>query len=388
MYIVSLLLGYMEDTYMLLADKIERKLIRQISVNKQEGQLKLPDENMLADEFGVSRKTLRVAMNRLKGQNLLQSIKGKGTFIVESSLDHAGVSTTMVGMIAPNFKHPMETALVEGVREYLSDCGFDLILWSSEANPSIEAKYLKRAQQIGIAGLIWWPHLPTANHEFVRKMVEDGFPMVMVDRQYPGLDSPAVEPDHYNGMKEAVSYLISLGHKKIGFITGSLEQRDIVEAIKLREKAYFNAMQEFGLDIDDRWIAALDPDLVRSADVNSSVMEMLAYEPVHKLLALGDNRPTAVVLLFDELAPGALKAIKNERLKVPEDISLVGFNDSPVARLLEVPLTTVRYPTHEVGRLAGELLEKLIKGEDVEQKNLTDTELIVRSSSRALGTDN
>ncbi len=370
---------------MLLTDKIEKELIKQIKQRKQAGQLKLPDEYVLAEQFGISRKTLRNALGRLKKRNIVRSIKGKGTFIVASSSLAQVNPTTMVAMIAPNFKHSMETAIVEGVREYLSSCDLDLILWSSEANPAIEAKYLKRAEQIGISGLIWWPHLPATNHEFVRKMVEDGFPMVMVDRQYPGLDCPAVEPDHYNGMKDAVRYLISLGHKKIGFVTGSAEQRDVVESIKLREQAYIDAMREADLYMDDRWMIALDPDIVHYADANPAVMEILAYEPVHKLLALGAARPSAIVLLFDELAPGALKAIRNEGLNVPEDVSLVGFNDSPIARLIEVPLTTVKYPTHKVGRLAGELMEKLITGEQIERKRyLIETELVIRNTTRRI----
>ncbi len=372
---------------MLLSDKVEKKLIKQIRERRQEGHLKLPDEHMLADEFGISRKTLRNALDRLKKRKIVRSIKGKGTFIVESTSLTQINPTTMVGMIAPNFKQPMETAIVEGVREYLSGCDLDLILWSSEANPAIEAKYLKRAEQIGISGLIWWPHLPATNHEFVRTMVEDGFPMIMIDRSYPGIDTPVVEPDHYNGMKDAVKHLISLGHKKIGFVTGSAEQRDVVESIKLREQAYIDAMREAGLYIDDRWMVALDPDMLRFADVQPSAMHMVAYEPVHKLLVLDKSiRPTAIVLLFDELAPGSLKAIKNEGLNVPEDISLVGFNDIPVARLLEVPLTTVRYPTRKVGRLAGELMEKLITGEQIERKKyLIETQLVIRSSSQTMG---
>ncbi len=336
----------------------------------------------MAKSFGVSRKTIRQALDRLKQENLIHSIRGKGTFVADSASRRLVNPTSMVGFMAPNFKHPMETSIVEGVREYLSNYDLDLILWSSDADPATEAKYLKRAQKIGLSGLIWWPHLPAQNHEFLQNMVDDGFPMVLVDRQYPGLDCLSVEPDHYNGMKEIITYLISLGHKKIGFITGSQKQREVVESIRLREGAYLDAMTEAGLKFDERWMVALDPEMLRCADVNSTAMDMLAYEPAHKLLALGDSRPTAIVLLFDELAPSVLKALKNGSLRVPGDISLVGFNDSPVAKFLEVPLTTVRYPTRKVGRLAGELMEKLIRGERVEGKrNLVGTELVIRSSA-------
>ena len=93
-------------------------------------------------------------------------------------------------------------------------------------------------------------------------------------------------------------------------------------------------------------------------------------------------RPTAVVLLFDELAPGALRAIKNENLKIPADVSLVGFNDSPVAKLLEVPLTTVHYPSQQVGETTAEVLEKLIGGQKFEQVRWTlPAELVIRSST-------
>ncbi len=368
---------------MLLVDTIEKELVKEIRERRRNGRLKLPDENVLAEQFSVSRKTLRNALDRLKKRNVIKAIKGKGTFIVSSGALSSLNLTSMIGIIAPNFKHPMETAIVEGVREYLSGCELDLVLWSSEANPATEAKYLKRAQEIGISGLIWWPHLPAVNHEFVYKMSEDGFPMIMVDRQYPGLDCPVVEPNHYTGMLEAVKYLISLGHKRIGFITGSQEQRELVESIKLREQAYLDALQQADLPIDERLIISLEPDMVRCADSNPIAMDMLGYEPLHRLLSLKQDRPSAIVLLFDELAPGAIKAIRNEGLKVPDDISLIGFNDSPIARHLDVPLTTVKYPTYQVGRLAGELMEKLITGQRIEkQKYLVDTELIIRNTTK------
>jgi DNA-binding LacI/PurR family transcriptional regulator len=115
--------------------------------------------------------------------------------------------------------------------------------------------------------------------------------------------------------------------------------------------------------------------------ISASLFYQMAYESMHRLLSLPE-RPTAVFLVHDDFALGALRAVENHGLKVPDDISLLGFNDDPIAQHLSVPLTTMAQPFREIGRTAAEVLDSVISGREIPERRVRlNARLVVRAST-------
>lgn len=196
------------------------------------------------------------------------------------------------------------------------------------------------------------------------RLVADQVPAVMIGLHpsFPQLNSVNVE--NGEGARIAVTHLARLGHQRIATITGQMQTSHAVE----RRDGYVAALREAGLSVA--------PELIVEGDLTGQS----GYVAMHRLLEL-EQRPTAVFAADDAMAAGALRAIREAGLRVPQDIALVGFDDEPIATLTEPQLTTVRQPVHELGVEAAHLLISLLQGHEVGpvQKRLP-VALVIRQS--------
>jgi len=194
------------------------------------------------------------------------------------------------------------------------------------------------------------------------------FPVVLACEYIEGSRIPTVSIDNISGARKAVEYLIDLGHERIGCITGPL---DIVLS-RDRLKGFYQAMARKNLIVD--------PVLVQEGDFSFDS----GFNLMMKFFALG-QLPTAIFAANDDMAMGVIKAIKSKGLKVPEDISVLGFDNLKFSSIFEPGLTTIAQPAYEIGESAMELLMKLINKEEVkrEQIILAD-QLVVRESVRTI----
>jgi DNA-binding LacI/PurR family transcriptional regulator len=192
-----------------------------------------------------------------------------------------------------------------------------------------------------------------------------GFPVIIIG-QLPGTDIPFVAVDEIEGAKNATEHLIEQGYSDIGMITNApLEYT----SAQLRLEGYRKALTEAGIAFD------------RSLLGIGSYTPRSGYHAMSQLLSRS-RKPTAVFAASDSVAFGAVQAIKNAGISIPDDFAVVGFNDVPLAEYFDPPLTTVRLPAYELGRTASEWLSKLISGETLDESGLIlETELIIRSSS-------
>lgn len=197
------------------------------------------------------------------------------------------------------------------------------------------------------------------------KLHHEGVPIMLMG-QLPHSDIPFVDADNAGGARQAVEHLLDLGHTRVGIITNAPLT---YTASRDRLAGYQAALRARGLRPLKR--------LVRTGDFTEASGEAA----MHSLLQV-TPRPTAVFVASDVVALGALRAIKAHGLRVPDDLSLVGFDDVPAAAYVEPPLTTVRLPAYAIGWGAAERLLRLIAGEELDQPGvLLETELIVRSST-------
>ena len=199
-------------------------------------------------------------------------------------------------------------------------------------------------------------------------LLEDELPVVLVDYYIEGKEFDCVVNDNTDGAYKAVKYLIDLGHRRIGFINSTLES----PSSKERLSGYKKALKEIGLNYSGK--------LVKES---GSLVEG-GYRAMEKMLKLS-KVPTAVFAFNDTNALGAMKAIKENGLKIPDDISIVGFDDFDFAAHTEPPLTTVRDNKREMGKRAvRRLLEKIDDYDEKPQKIVLPVDLIIRKTCKAL----
>ena len=178
-------------------------------------------------------------------------------------------------------------------------------------------------------------------------------------------DLPTIDSDNLNGARLATQHLIDLGHRRIALLAGRAD----LQSAQLREQGYRQALANAGIDID--------PDLIRSGDYDPDVSADAA-----RWLLAKDDPPTAIFAANDVTAIASIRVAEELGLRVPQDLSVVGFDNIPDSALCEPPLTTVEQPIHEMGRIATEALIKLINGEVLDASHVTlPTKLVLRRST-------
>lgn len=251
--------------------------------------------------------------------------------------------------------------VVRGLSEIAQQRGFRLLLHPFEEIGKSEA-YVSLVSENRIDGLI--VSGPRSDDGQLPELYADGFPLVLLG-QLNGADIDCVDVDNTAAAHRAVTHLIKLGHTRIGLITNApLEYTASAD----RWRGYRQALTEAGLSYDE------------SVVLYGSFVARSGYQAMGELLALAEP-PSATFIASDEVAVGALAALHEQSLAVPEQMAIVGFDDIPLARYLVPSLTTVRLPAYELGVRAADMLIKTIEGEEIaERKVLLNTQLIIRES--------
>jgi DNA-binding LacI/PurR family transcriptional regulator len=242
--------------------------------------------------------------------------------------------------------------------------GYSLLVGNSDEDEVDERAVLEQLRAHGLAGLILTPAAEWPNE--VDTLLGLPLPIILFDRllSQPVFDSVVV--DNAGGSRQAVQHLIALGHRRIGLITGPLHKTPDQE----RRRGYVEAFNDAGL--------ALWDDLLVPADS----MRSGGYQAALRLIGRPD-RPSALYVASNMMAIGALEAIRTLGIRVPEEISFVGFDDIEVAKLMSPPPTVVDRPMYEQGATAMRLLVDRIRrgANDAPRHIVMDTKLIVREST-------
>jgi LacI family transcriptional regulator len=195
------------------------------------------------------------------------------------------------------------------------------------------------------------------------------FPYMLIDHQGNGDYEHSVGATNRQGGYDATRYLIDLGHRRIGFVTGTLEMGCAVD----RLEGYRQALADHGIPAD--------PALIATGDF----LQPAGFAAGRALLALPDP-PTAIFSSNDEMAFGVMEAARDRGLTIPDDLSIVGFDDIPQAGLVYPPLTTIRQPLEQMGRVATRMLLNMLADPHLEIRRVAlPTELVVRQSCRSRG---
>lgn len=340
---------------------------------------RLPAENDLAAEYGVSRGTLRQALATLRLQGIVEPVPGRGSYVTLGSPNRPERRRKVVGVVVPSVAQPYVPDLLSWIEDELHRHGYSMLVGSSGSTREQQAGRVHRILDEGASGLIAYPVDYEPDPALFAHLGDRGFPVVLIDRHLVGLAMDAVLPDNVGGAYAAVSHLASLGHRRIAFVsTDNLTTTSVAE----RLQGYQQALAAHDVPIDDRLVCAELPVTSRwPREVTAGVKGHAAR--IGRFLER--QRPTAVFTLHDYLAADVLEAASDLGLRVPDELALASFDDDPPAALLPVPLTAVRQPREQLGRLAARLVVERIEGRRTETARIVlPTELVVRRSSGSL----
>lgn len=274
----------------------------------------------------------------------------------------AGGKTNSIGVLVPDLGTGYIGEIIRGIDAELSLADLDLILYTTHRTPTKEANYVANLASGMVDGLLLV--LPRQPQDLVKTMQQRRFPFVLIDHQGTGQDCPAVGAMNWSGGYNATEYLISLGHKRIGFITGSMDLGCAVD----RLAGYRSALKTNHIPEDEALIYEGNFD------------QPDGYVGASALLDLADP-PTAIFASNDVMAMGVMDAVRNRGLRVPEDISVVGFDDIPQASLVRPALTTINQPLEKMGRVATQVLLSMLENPEKETTRIElPTQLVIRDS--------
>lgn len=283
--------------------------------------------------------------------------------------------TDTIGLVLGDIANPFAAELARSIRDITTQRGYNLFSCISEHNAKEDVAAFESLADHQVDGIIVATRSNRIGDKYLHEMIERGISIVCIGRDFHDENADLVTADALNGGFQATQHLIELGHKNIAFIGATLS----TGANLKRMQGYLKALKVNNLPVDERLITG---NSEVSDDAPGYSTEKVGYEAMKRLLVL-PNRPTAVFARNDFTAIGAINAIKESGLRIPKDISIVGFDDIPMAMHIFPTLTTVRQPTHRQGSLAAEfLLRRIETNEQVErQEKILECELIVRDST-------
>jgi LacI family transcriptional regulator len=324
---------------------------------------------------GVSVGTVSNVLNRpdvvaeSTRSRVQAAIKSLGFIRNESARQlRAGRSRT-IGLVVLDVANPFFTDVARGVEDEASEAGLAVILCNSDDQQAKESGYLELLEEHRVQGILITP--VSGADERLARLQRRGTPVVLVDSRSPSRGQCSVSVDDVRGGDLAVSHLLEAGHERIAFVGGPMSIRQVAD----RRDGAIRALERAVGTVPELHI-------IETAALNVSAGQR-AGATLAELPA--ETRPTGVFCANDLLALGVLQEMTAHRIRVPESVALVGYDDIDFAAAAAVPLSSVRQPRHQLGRTAAQLLIEEALGKQAHQHRqvVFEPELVIRQSSRA-----
>ncbi|MGN8068759.1 LacI family DNA-binding transcriptional regulator [Mucilaginibacter sp. SG564] len=315
----------------------------------------------LRDSYEISEKTKKLVMEFAQKHNyrpnpMAQSLKkghSKSIGIVVSSIDNQFFSQVINGMESEAYSQ-----------------GYNVIITQSHESYDLEVQNVGHLIHRAIDGLLISIATETADVEHLRRLQQQGLPIVFFDRVSTEIETHKVIVDNLGGAYQATTHLLDSGYKNIAHITSSVTS----SVTKQRLEGYVNALVERGIEVKERYIKYCLHGGLNLDELEQAVDELLASEP----------RPDAILTASDRITTSTMTLLHRKNIRIPQDVALVGFSNTVLADVLNPSLTSVHQPAFEIGRKATEMLLSIINSKRpvTEFENvILPTELFIRSSS-------
>jgi LacI family transcriptional regulator len=307
----------------------------------------------LSGRIPVHEETKQKVMQAVRELNYQPNVLAKG---LKEGRTHT------IGLILPNIRNPVFPAVARGVEDIARKNGYIVILCNTDESLQMEKEYVDKLKKRWVDGLIFATAVRDTEH--IIKLQESGFPVVLLVRNV-GQQVDAVIVDNYKAAREAVEYLITMGHRKIAMINGNMD----LTLYRERFAGYRKALEDAGIPFVRELVVE---DESKDSDGYAAMNSLLKHEIV----------PDAVFASSDPKAAGVIRAIKDWGWKVPEDISVIGFDDLDMSALLDPPLTTISQPLYQMGARAAQRLIELIEGTKSDKPviDIMETQLMIRGT--------
>lgn len=331
----------------------------------------------IAKAAGVSTATVSRVLN---GSDKVREDTAKRVMKVVEELDYRldhvarrmkvkASDSLVIGLIITDIGNPFFSNVAKGVEDITFNNKYVLMICNTNESPEKEKFFLNSLLSEKVSGVIIVPTIGNGNDSFIRKLVSNGFPMVTVDRRIKDLNVDSVSINNEAGGFQATQRLIRNGHRRIGIICGIRGLSNTEE----RLDGYRKALEEARIPLSEELITY------------GNYVESGGRTAMSRLLAL-ENPPTAVFSTNNLMTLGCIKELYKRKISIPDEIALIGFDDSTWAEALIPPLTTVKQPGYELGVNAAELLIKRLNKRDASKMNIVlNTELVVRESCGSAG---
>lgn len=328
----------------------------------------------IADRAKVSPSTVSRVLNRsgyvseetrARIEQAIEELQYRPSWIARSL---RGKRSSLVGLIIPDILNVYYDAVAKSILEHLNKAGFNLIIQVNNEDPDLELAYLYMLRDRKVDGIIRVPVDDGANSELVHQLVSEGIPMVEVNRQREPELLDAVLADNVEGGYVATEYVLRLGHRRVALICGA----DYLTTARDRLAGYRKALEDFNVPFD--------PDLIKLQTFSKD----WGIQATSELLELSP-RPTAIFAGSNRILMGTMTVLAEQDLRVPDDISVIAFDDSEWLSFWQPPITTVDIAVDEMGVLAVQLLLRRIEEGRPNPKPVTyrlSVDLVERQSCR------
>ena len=334
---------------------------RQITLHDLAVKLKISASTVsraLKDHPRISRKTKEAVWKLAKDLDYEPN---------QLALSFKNTHINAIGVVVPKIIYHLYATAISGIESYANARGYNIMICQSNESMEREKAIVNELIASRVAGFIVSLSSETDNFDHFVRLQNKGIPLVFFNRECENVQADRVIIDNFQAAYDAVDHLISTGCKKIAYMGGPGE----VQISNQRMKGYRQALTDNHLEANSRLI--LHCEFNRESALTQA-----------RKLVYGPEPPEAILAFSDQIAISAIKACKERGLKIPEDISIVGFNNEPVTELLEPPLTSIDQPGFLMGKAAAELLIRQIENEGAAtqpEKRILSANLIVRKST-------
>ncbi|MDC3425671.1 GntR family transcriptional regulator [Aquibacillus sp. 3ASR75-11] len=354
----------METKYNIVKQAVKSKIIDGTFTSHQ----KINSESELMKQFGVSRHTVRLAIGDLVNQGWLYREQGSGTYCADRSTQQTktGSRQKNIAIITTYISDYIFPSIIRGAESILSEEGYQVSLFSTNNDHETERKLLEKILSQSFDGVIIEPTksaYSNPNINYYLNLERLSIPYIMINAYYDELEPLSIVMDDERGGFMQTEHLIKLGHKDI---IGCFKTDDL-QGTK-RMKGYLKAHREYQIPLNPKNIITYNTKEKQTKPINE----------LQKLLSGNQDMPTGMVCYNDELAIKFLDVLREKSIHVPSDLSIVGYDDSFLAEVSEVKLTSVIHPKSEMGREAAKMIIELISLKESSKHNeMTKVESIV-----------
>jgi len=329
-------------------------------------------QKTIAKRFNISQMSVSRILNDKPGvskelkRKVLSYIENEGCYINRIASSLISGKTNIIGLLVPSMSYSFFPEITDRIEDLCQRNNYYPIIFHTSEDYSRMANGIKLLIEMRAAGLIVTPPAYSRRNDIYRQLIKMNIPFIFIDRYIPEMRNSYVVTDAMNGSCKAVKYLADSGHKKILLIKGP-EKSSAAEEVYL---GYEKIMKEKGLK-----------EMVVSC---GSYEEKDGYEAGKEMIRKG-MKPTAIFAVNDPVAIGVMQALDELKIKIPEDISVMGFSDISISSRLKIPLTTMKEYPEKIGEESFSLLNEMIKNGKRIVKNIRiDSDLVVRESTTVL----